>query len=157
MQPQASRWEPQRAALVCCATAKARTLPPHIRTSLVNVHTRRYVLAYIESQVGLRRGERVWQMGFGSGFKCNSAVWRARRGIRQAHAAWEGFDVERMRAHLASLPNHHQQPQQPQQLAAGHNKANGAAVVSAAGHKSEAAKASHAPRVVAGTIKAKLV
>jgi len=38
-----------------------------------------YVLAYIESYKGLNRGERVWQMGFGSGFKCNSAVWRVNR------------------------------------------------------------------------------
>lgn len=43
----------------------------------------RYVLSYIESHVGLRRGEKIWQMGFGSGFKCNSAVWRARRRIKQ--------------------------------------------------------------------------
>ena len=39
---------------------------------------RRYVLSYIEVQ-GVRRGDRIWQLGFGSGFKCNSAVWRAKR------------------------------------------------------------------------------
>jgi len=39
---------------------------------------RRYVLSYIESQ-GVRRGDRIWQLGFGSGFKCNSAVWKAKR------------------------------------------------------------------------------
>lgn len=39
----------------------------------------RYVLAYLESVRGVRRGDRVWQMGFGSGFKCNSAVWKALR------------------------------------------------------------------------------
>jgi len=27
----------------------------------------------------LRRGDRVWQIAFGSGFKCNSAVWQALR------------------------------------------------------------------------------
>jgi hypothetical protein len=27
----------------------------------------------------MRAGERIWQLGFGSGFKCNSAVWRANR------------------------------------------------------------------------------
>ena len=45
-------------------------------------------------------------MGFGSGFKCNSAVWRALRRNKCAHAAWEGFDANEMREHLASLPNH---------------------------------------------------
>jgi 3-ketoacyl-CoA synthase len=44
----------------------------------------------------VKRGERVWQLGFGSGFKCNSAVWRANRYVKDAHAAWEGFDVDRM-------------------------------------------------------------
>lgn len=41
-----------------------------------------YVLAYLESFNGMRRGDRIWQMGFGSGFKCNSAVWRANRNFK---------------------------------------------------------------------------
>jgi hypothetical protein len=45
------------------------------------------VLAYIESSKGLRRGEAVWQLSFGSGFKCNSAVWRARRTFKVRPAA----------------------------------------------------------------------
>jgi 3-ketoacyl-CoA synthase len=63
-----------------------------------------YVLAYIESHKGLKRGERVWQMGFGSGFKCNSAVWRVNRRVKEMHPAWEGFDVDRMWTDLASMP-----------------------------------------------------
>ena len=39
------------------------------------------------------------QVGFGSGFKCNSAVWRATRPIRDTqHAAWahmQGANLER--------------------------------------------------------------
>lgn len=107
----------------------------------------RYVLSYIEHHVGLKRGEKIWQMGFGSGFKCNSAVWRARKRIRCVgelntgrmcfllpvllalhalsllllspassvscpcaprayHEAWADFDVQEMREHLDSLPNH---------------------------------------------------
>jgi hypothetical protein len=38
-----------------------------------------YVLAYIETFRGVTTGDRVWQLGFGSGFKCNSAVWKANR------------------------------------------------------------------------------
>ncbi len=63
----------------------------------------------MESIRGVRRGDRVWQLGFGSGFKCNSAVWRSLRHIKDVHPAWKGFDVQEMRAHLAALPNHHHQ------------------------------------------------
>ncbi|CAN6288485.1 unnamed protein product [Urochloa humidicola] len=38
-----------------------------------------YELAYAEAKGRVHRGHRVWQIGFGSGFKCNSAVWRALR------------------------------------------------------------------------------
>ena len=27
----------------------------------------------------LRKGDRIWQIAFGSGFKCNSAVWECKR------------------------------------------------------------------------------
>ncbi|EIE23299.1 hypothetical protein COCSUDRAFT_36731 [Coccomyxa subellipsoidea C-169] len=47
-----------------------------------------YVLACIETHVGVRRGDRVWQLAFGSGFKANSAVWRARRASQGQHAAF---------------------------------------------------------------------
>lgn len=50
------------------------------------------MLAFIESHVGLRRGDRVWQLGFGSGFKCNSAVWRSMRRNNTMHKAWDDFD-----------------------------------------------------------------
>ncbi|CAM8990774.1 unnamed protein product [Rhodiola kirilowii] len=36
-----------------------------------------YELAYIEGKVRVRKGDQVWQLAFGSGFKCNSAVWVA--------------------------------------------------------------------------------
>uniref|UniRef100_A0A061RWB3 3-ketoacyl-CoA synthase n=1 Tax=Tetraselmis sp. GSL018 TaxID=582737 RepID=A0A061RWB3_9CHLO len=48
-----------------------------------------YILANIETFRGVRRGDRVWQIAFGSGFKCNSAVWRALRTFREGrHPAW---------------------------------------------------------------------
>ncbi|KAG6391693.1 hypothetical protein SASPL_149450 [Salvia splendens] len=40
-----------------------------------------YELSYIESKGRMRKGDRVWQIAFGSGFKCNSAVWRCNRTI----------------------------------------------------------------------------
>ncbi|OVA04738.1 FAE1/Type III polyketide synthase-like protein [Macleaya cordata] len=40
-----------------------------------------YELAYTEAKGRVSSGDRVWQIAFGSGFKCNSAVWRALRAI----------------------------------------------------------------------------
>ncbi|OMO95610.1 Very-long-chain 3-ketoacyl-CoA synthase [Corchorus olitorius] len=36
-----------------------------------------YELAYSEAKGRIKKRDRIWQIGFGSGFKCNSAVWRA--------------------------------------------------------------------------------
>ncbi|KAG8375484.1 hypothetical protein BUALT_Bualt10G0104600 [Buddleja alternifolia] len=43
-----------------------------------------YELAYSEAKGRIRRGDRTWQIAFGSGFKCNSAVWKALRTINPA-------------------------------------------------------------------------
>ncbi|XP_072971418.1 3-ketoacyl-CoA synthase 6-like [Typha angustifolia] len=45
-----------------------------------------YELSYVESKGRMRRGERVWQIGFGSGFKCNSAVWKCLRDVKTTPA-----------------------------------------------------------------------
>lgn len=47
-----------------------------------------YSLGYIESCQGVKKGEIVWQVGFGSGFKCNSSVWRAMKNVKVTHKAW---------------------------------------------------------------------
>ncbi|GAA0172408.1 hypothetical protein LIER_41328 [Lithospermum erythrorhizon] len=43
-----------------------------------------YELSYIESKGRMKKGDRVWQIGFGSGFKCNSAIWKCNRTINTA-------------------------------------------------------------------------
>lgn len=40
-----------------------------------------YELKYAENDGRIRRGDRIWQIAFGSGFKCNSAVWECLRDI----------------------------------------------------------------------------
>ena len=65
-----------------------------------------YVLAWIEALEGVARGDRVWQIAFGSGFKVNSAVLRARRAVVDAHPAYadwapaegDAWPVRRVRA-----------------------------------------------------------
>ncbi|EFN51426.1 hypothetical protein CHLNCDRAFT_141048 [Chlorella variabilis] len=44
-----------------------------------------YSFGFVESVQGVRRGDIVWQIGFGSGFKCNSVVWRALQPIKAMH------------------------------------------------------------------------
>lgn len=43
-----------------------------------------YELAYTEAKGRVRRGDRIWQIAFGSGFKCNSAVWKALKRVNPA-------------------------------------------------------------------------
>ncbi|XP_054807449.1 3-ketoacyl-CoA synthase 2-like [Prosopis cineraria] len=43
-----------------------------------------YELAYCEAKGRVKEGDRVWQMAFGSGFKCNTAVWVALKTIDPA-------------------------------------------------------------------------
>ena len=35
-----------------------------------------YELQFIERSGKLKKGDKVWQIAVGSGFKCNSAVWQ---------------------------------------------------------------------------------
>ncbi|KAK7351405.1 hypothetical protein VNO77_10840 [Canavalia gladiata] len=43
-----------------------------------------FELAYTEAKGRIRKGHRLWQIAFGSGFKCNSVVWKALRKVNPA-------------------------------------------------------------------------
>ncbi|MCO5572243.1 hypothetical protein L7F22_025996 [Adiantum nelumboides] len=40
-----------------------------------------YAMSYLEAKQRFKSGEKVWQVALGSGFKCNSVVWRALRDV----------------------------------------------------------------------------
>uniref|UniRef100_A0A7C9EQH9 3-ketoacyl-CoA synthase n=1 Tax=Opuntia streptacantha TaxID=393608 RepID=A0A7C9EQH9_OPUST len=46
-----------------------------------------YELAYAEAKGRVKGGDRVWQIAFGSGFKCNSAVWKALREVQVSQSS----------------------------------------------------------------------
>ncbi|CAA0807625.1 3-ketoacyl-CoA synthase 4 [Striga hermonthica] len=81
--------------------------PVHVEASRMTLHrfgnisssSIWYELAYIEAKRRVKRGDKVWQIAFGSGFKCNSAVWAALRDVEpSAHNPWldcmEKYPVE---------------------------------------------------------------
>ncbi|KAJ0589367.1 putative FAE1/Type III polyketide synthase-like protein [Helianthus annuus] len=40
-----------------------------------------YELAYVEAKGRVKEGDKVWQLAFGSGFKCSSVIWRAMKTV----------------------------------------------------------------------------
>ena len=105
-----------------------------------------YSLGFVESVQGVRAGDVVWQIGFGSGFKCNSAVWRALRPIATVHEAWkhvQGREGEAL-ATLLEVGGGGAAPRPPKEAAAGREAANGHAdgsvAVDAAPRAAEKAK-----------------
>ncbi|XP_059644890.1 3-ketoacyl-CoA synthase 6-like [Cornus florida] len=48
-----------------------------------------YEMSYVEAKGRMKKGDRIWQVGLGSGFKCNSAVWKCNRTIKSpADSPW---------------------------------------------------------------------
>jgi 3-ketoacyl-CoA synthase len=54
-----------------------------------------YIMGYIESCRGVKKGDVTLQIGMGSGMKAGVAVWKAMRSINDVHSAWR---------HLAGNP-----------------------------------------------------
>ncbi|CAK9161940.1 unnamed protein product [Ilex paraguariensis] len=73
-------------------------LPAHVEASRMTLHrfgntsssSIWYELAYTEAKRRMRKGHRVWQIAFGSGFKCNSAIWEALQNVTPSpNGPWE--------------------------------------------------------------------
>ncbi|KAK5793988.1 3-ketoacyl-CoA synthase 17 -like protein [Gossypium arboreum] len=65
-----------------------------------------YELAYSEAKGRIRKGDKTWQIAFGSGFKCNSAVWKALKTINPAKEKSPWIDeIDEFPVHVPRVAN----------------------------------------------------
>ncbi|KAL3850721.1 hypothetical protein ACJIZ3_012603 [Penstemon smallii] len=58
-----------------------------------------YVLAYMEAKKRLKKGDKVFMISFGAGFKCNSCLWEVMKDL-EGKNVWEEFIEEYPRKNL---------------------------------------------------------
>ncbi|KAK8363556.1 hypothetical protein V6Z11_A03G172800 [Gossypium hirsutum] len=62
-----------------------------------------YEMSYLEAKGRMKKGDRIWQIAFGSGFKCNSAVWKCNRTIKTpTDGPWEDC-IHRYPVHIPEV------------------------------------------------------
>ncbi|PNH05133.1 3-ketoacyl-CoA synthase 6 [Tetrabaena socialis] len=69
----------------------------------VSSSTTWYTLAAVESLRGVRKGDKVLQIGVGSGIKCGVNVWKALRDVEDVHDAWRARAEAGDRTRLADV------------------------------------------------------
>ncbi|CAI9096217.1 OLC1v1032305C1 [Oldenlandia corymbosa var. corymbosa] len=62
-----------------------------------------YELSYIEAKGRMKKGDRVWQIAFGSGFKCNSAVWVCNRTVKTPTESPWNECIDRYPVHIPKV------------------------------------------------------
>ncbi|XWS22507.1 hypothetical protein CRYUN_Cryun29cG0041900 [Craigia yunnanensis] len=62
-----------------------------------------YEMSYIEAKGRMKRGDRIWQIAFGSGLKCNSAVWNCHRTIKTPTDGPWAYCIDRYPVHIPEV------------------------------------------------------
>lgn len=62
-----------------------------------------YELGYIEAKGRMKKGDRVWYIAFGSGFKCNSAVWKCIRSVKAPNDGPWADCIDRYPVHIPDV------------------------------------------------------